>query len=154
MCSSLQMKLQGLFRGHSTDGFYCTWEGSDTRPSRKRVKDSKSKMLRARPLDTCLQFASRLHFKQAELCRAKKKRKKKQRGPQKKGARNKRENNRIRQARVCGSRWSKPTMIWPDSMHQVCILEVDGKSQICRKNLKLLKLLKNTLLQCSRPLTG
>ena len=39
-----------LFRGDSPNGFQCTWEGSDTRPSRKQprpAKDSKLKVLRA-----------------------------------------------------------------------------------------------------------
>ena len=42
--------LVSLFRGSFPNGFYCTWETPDTRPSRKRprpAKDSKSKMLRA-----------------------------------------------------------------------------------------------------------
>ena len=60
------LRSTSLFRRDSPNGFQCTWEGSDTRPSRKRprpAKDSKLKVLRAgvwlqhNDPSICLQFA-------------------------------------------------------------------------------------------------
>ena len=48
-----------------------------------------SKLQVSNNLQLCLQFGSRLHFKRANLCRAKKKQKKKTRGPKKRGPRKK-----------------------------------------------------------------